>query len=597
MFLHDFSILNFEDFVSDRNLKQGKEYWQAGYVLRLDRINNDYCFMASVADRDEEIYTVEIDLSGPEGDIIETFCDCPFVGVNVCKHTAAVLFELRDQLEEIMQEVSAGLQVAPRDQEQLDTILSKISHEELKTFVRDVATKNQGMLNQLLLDYSEYAGTSGKAFYLERIYSGLYVDNGDMTRAEMVLEEETDNIVTYLLEEAVSLIKKENYAKSVDICFALLEFVSKGHELPFRFHSFGVPALQEYLELTSGLIIYLKEQLQNVQRLPEFRVQLFTELHDSLEKLLVTKRTNSIKAALNLLEELISMVETHEEADKVLSLYSREAHGQTGPFKEHFYRLLCRLVPKLRKPDRATDLLMEYAVSGEVRMRYIKDLMEAGVYDTAQKLTEDAIKKKIRDDYFLPRYNWRDFLLEIAELKDDKARQAEYSRWLFINHVITGQSGKAYYEKFKAATPPEEWDEAVQGLIAELQQSRYGQSRLPFLYTWEGMHHELLDWLTFQPDLSLELVKKYEPHLKNNQGAQLLEIYAELIQDYLENNKGRAVYAEASSYLSRMRKISPNGNKRADELSEALRKTYSRRRALKQELEAEARKYSKKSLS
>lgn len=565
--------------------------------MRLERINNDYCFMASVADRDEEIYTVEIDLSGPEGDITEAFCDCPYDGVDICKHSAAVLFELRDQLEEIIQEVSAGLQVAPRDQEQLDTILSKISHEELKAFVRDVATKNQGMLNQLLLDHSEYAGTSGKAFYLERIYSGLYVDNDDIRRAEMALEEDGDNIVRYLLEEAVSLIKKKNYAKSVDICFALLEFVSKGHSLPFRFHSFGVPALQEYLELTSGLIIYLKEQLVNDQRLPEFREQLFTELRDSLETLLVTERTNSIKAALNLLEELISMVETKKEADNVFSLYSREAQKQVGPFGQHFYQYLCRLVPKLRKPDRAASLLMEYAASGEVRMRYIKELMKADAYDTAQKLAEDAIKKKIRDDYFVPRYNWRDFLLEIAEHKGDKALQAEYSRWLFINYVITGQSGKAYYEKLKAATPPEEWDDTVQGLIAEIQESRYGQSRLPFLYTWEDMHEELLDWLTFQPDLSLELVKKYEPHLKNNQGAQLLEIYAELIQDFVEHNKGRAAYAEACAYLSRMRKISPNGNKRADELSMALMKTYSRRSALKEELEAEARKNSKKRLS
>lgn len=228
-------------------------------------------------------------------------------------------------------------------------------------------------------------------------------------------------------------------------------------------------------------------------------------------------------------------------------------------------------------------------------MSYVRDLIKGGAYDVAKKLCENAISKNMRTDGFAPRYKWREFLLEIAEYQGDKMHQAEYSRWLFIHDAGDEKNGKAYFNKLKAAMSKKEWAETLPGLIKELKNSRYEHFTRPYVYAREHMHEELLDWLTFQPTLNLELVKKYEQYLKNDHGAQLLEIYAELIQDLVEKSKSRPAYAEACSYLSRMRKISPNGNKRAEELSQALRKTYSRRRALKQELEAEARKNKRKS--
>jgi hypothetical protein len=73
----------------------------------------------------------------PGEEISDYNCDCPYDG-DICKHIAAVLFTIREEIKALID--------APQDQKKInhfESLLSKISIDEYRTFVKHFATKNK----------------------------------------------------------------------------------------------------------------------------------------------------------------------------------------------------------------------------------------------------------------------------------------------------------------------------------------------------------------------------------------------------------------------------------------------------------------------
>jgi uncharacterized Zn finger protein len=86
------NIKDFESQIDSKILARGREYYKRGYIASLEYDDGEW--IADVEGSDN--YTVTVSLSD-NGDIEDTFCDCPYDWGEHCKHQVAVFFELREK--------------------------------------------------------------------------------------------------------------------------------------------------------------------------------------------------------------------------------------------------------------------------------------------------------------------------------------------------------------------------------------------------------------------------------------------------------------------------------------------------------------------
>ncbi len=87
------SLAEFESDINTAIVSRGHDYFSNGAVRDLNQIK-DGAWAASVDGT--ETYGVRIVLKGD--DLVDWSCSCPFDMGPVCKHTVAVLYELRNRL-------------------------------------------------------------------------------------------------------------------------------------------------------------------------------------------------------------------------------------------------------------------------------------------------------------------------------------------------------------------------------------------------------------------------------------------------------------------------------------------------------------------
>lgn len=86
----------FEQYIDETILKRGLSYFQNGYVNQPEEITPGV-YEAIV--QGWEDYTVQLTVKN--GNIVEYVCSCPYDMGAVCKHVAAVIFYLQQEVLEI----------------------------------------------------------------------------------------------------------------------------------------------------------------------------------------------------------------------------------------------------------------------------------------------------------------------------------------------------------------------------------------------------------------------------------------------------------------------------------------------------------------
>ncbi|KRF30441.1 hypothetical protein ASG93_27280 [Paenibacillus sp. Soil787] len=80
---------------------------------------------------------------GSRGEVVYTACDCPYDMGAICKHEAAVLLEIRDELSH-RGTVSDSSKSKPSSKVDLSDELSKLSKEELVALLLHFSKENSG---------------------------------------------------------------------------------------------------------------------------------------------------------------------------------------------------------------------------------------------------------------------------------------------------------------------------------------------------------------------------------------------------------------------------------------------------------------------
>ncbi len=121
------SLKNFEEYIEEKILKRGLDYFESGMVEDLRVCENSF-FQAYV--EGTQPYEVEIQII--HGKIQSHKCDCPYDWGEYCKHEVAVLYALRDWFAE---NYVRRKPIEKTTTQELQELLKNANDEQLRKFV------------------------------------------------------------------------------------------------------------------------------------------------------------------------------------------------------------------------------------------------------------------------------------------------------------------------------------------------------------------------------------------------------------------------------------------------------------------------------
>ncbi|MCL2321068.1 MAG: Uma2 family endonuclease, partial [Oscillospiraceae bacterium] len=134
------NLNDFETYIDDTILMRGLDYYKSGNVFSLEFDGKKW--IADVSGSDN--YTVTVTLSD-DGEILDTDCDCPYDWGEYCKHQAAVLFELREELQ------SGEKPVKSVKKDSLEALLENLDKQTLISMLKEFAGRDKAMRQEIFL--------------------------------------------------------------------------------------------------------------------------------------------------------------------------------------------------------------------------------------------------------------------------------------------------------------------------------------------------------------------------------------------------------------------------------------------------------------
>jgi len=558
----------FEQYIDETILKRGLSYFKNGYVSEPEEITQGV-YEAIVAGSED--YTVELKIKN--GNITEYVCTCPYDMGPVCKHVVAVLFYLQQDVLEIKPKV---IPLHPKQKvvtkktkkktisEQINEVLEKISHDELKQFIREKAEHNPPFRNIFLSSFAHQNTNESKELYSKQVKSILRTAAG---RDGFIYWNQAGSVgkqVSELLATAQKQLANNNFKSAIFICTAVMEEMTAA--LQFADDSNGD---------IGGSIDFAYELLYNIAQekvSEEIRILLFNYCLTSFEKRVYA----DWDWHLGMLQIASEILNNEEEAQQVITCLDKTQHSEYE--KEEAQRIKLNIIRKT-KGDKEAEIFIEQNLSNpNLRREAIHKALKNKDYEKAISLSKDGIKQDEKEKPGLAK-EWYDWLLKIAQSQKDKEKIIEYARYLFIDNFRNEQD---FYLLLKNNIPSEKWKLFVEGIINDISTKKrwLDTDLIAGIYIKEEWWDRLMKLVA--QNASLQKIEQYEKHLSKDFADELVLLYGNEIIKYMKNSTGRNHYQTACKYLRRMIKL--GGRETAEKIVSDFRKQYPQRRALMEEL-------------
>jgi uncharacterized Zn finger protein len=216
---------HFEDYIDETILRRGLSYYKNGQVHEPEEMRTGEYEAVVEGTKD---YTVRMTVSN--GVVTEHVCNCPYDMGPICKHVVAVIFYIQQDELDLTQKPVKTKPVAAKKKkkrktvaEQVDELLEKATHDELKQFMREQARLNIKFRNLFLSSFVQYNADESKEFYEKQIKAILRSAKESDGSFDWYDARQVGNGVDHLLELAKKQIDNQNFNSAVLICTAIME--------------------------------------------------------------------------------------------------------------------------------------------------------------------------------------------------------------------------------------------------------------------------------------------------------------------------------------------------------------------------------------
>jgi len=557
----------FEQYIDETILKRGFQYFKKGHVQQPEEISpGEY---EAIVEGTED-YTVQLSLKN--GVITEYVCDCPYDFGPVCKHVAAVIFYLQqDELElnKKTKRAKTGQDSKPAKRktvaQQVDELLEKATHDELKQFVREKASQNAPFRNLFLSSFAQHNSDESKELYAKQVKSILKSVSGRHGFIDWSASRLVGVAVDNLLETARKQVANRNYKSAVFISTAVMEQLTEA---------------LEYADDSNGDIggsidaaYELLHTIAREQSSEEIRKLIIEYCFLAFDKQIYSGwdwQIGVLRLAALLLKTDAETERIFKQIDKAqLSEYERE-EAQSIKYE---------ILLKTKGENVAEKYLEQNIANANLRREAIQNALKKNNFEKANALAKDGVDYDLKDKPGLAK-EWYDWLLKIAQAQNDSVKIIEYARLLFIDNFRNEQD---YYQILKQHVKPEEWNAFIEAVLQDITtKGRWTDASLiASIFIKEGWWDRLLEMVKKSPNLTT--IEHYEKYLSKHYADEIVELYANGILNYMKNSMGRDHYQNACRYIRKIIKLGARG--KANDIIAYLRSEYPKRKALMEELD------------
>jgi len=561
-------LQNFEQYIDETILKRGYQYFKKGMVDEPVEISHGE-YEANVNGTD--LYTVRLAIKN--GFISEYVCSCPYDLGPVCKHVVAVIFHLQQNEIEVYEKPkkkSGEGKTVPKKKtvtEQVDVILEKVSHEQLKDFIKERCQKDKLFRQLFIANFAFLVIPESKSLYVQQV-RGILASYEDRNGFIGYSGSRSVGIAVYeLLQQAQKFIDTPHYITSFHIACAVLEEMTKA--LQFAEDSNGDigGCIDGAIDVMAAIVYGPVEE--------KFRIQFFDYFVNAFRKEFFRGWDWHMK-----MTDLASqLVVSKDEAKVVHSLLDKIEQSDSGWNVTQAQTTRLALIGKIEGAEKAKQFLIEHISNPDFRKIAIEDALSLKDYMAVILLAEEGLKISLPKNQNLID-DWNSFLLKAYTGKNDDENIIKYARTLLMNSY---REKEKYYYLLKSKIKKENWVAFVDQIINDTIKSkkRVDYNFIAQIYIWEKRWDKLFNYVKL--NLNLSNLDTYGKYLINDYANELAEFYQTAIFRYLELNVGRNFYQNACRYLRKLIKMGYRD--KVDYIIPELKKMYPQRKALMEELE------------
>ena len=549
--------------------ERGKEYRENGHILSINEIE-PRVYHAEV--EGSELYDVEIQL-GSRGEVVHTLCECPYDKGPICKHAAAVLLEIRDELssKEILQSTPKNKSALKKN---IADQLSKLNKDELITLLVNFSKEIKEVEQALSLKFINVDSKEGLNQYKKLIRSSIK-QNSD--RHGFVTYRNVPNAVAgaeKVMEKAEEALESGHHLRAVEISFCIMH--EMGDLLQFCDDSDGYVGglIQVCLNVVKSVTSQF-EYSSFKDRPILFQLLLKEVLHPSLEgwndwqlSLMESASyliTNAVEK--DLWSNLIERLESHERNNSSYSSY----------FSEEAARLRYQVIQKLEGDSQALKFLQAHLDITIFRKMAIEDALKNLQFDKALELAEQGEQKDTIQGYPGLVSQWKKYRYEIYELTHQEDHQIKLAE----EFAVSGDY--SYYLRLKELYSKEEWEAAYKELLDKLEISCYRNWNTASLYTRVLTEEKETQRLLKYVHKHKRTLIDYYPYLIGEHTEEVFLLFTEIIVEETARSSNRNEYRKVCGIIRHL--IKAGGEAQAKKTIEQLCLTYRNRPALMDELQ------------
>jgi len=569
-------LTEFELHIDETILNRGLQYYKKGLVNEPEEIApGEYEAIVEGT----EPYTVQLIIKNKV--ITEHVCSCPYDMGPVCKHVVAVVFHLLQNELDLKVKSKTKTSAGKKDgtemetkkkktiAEQVDEMLEKVSHSDLKIYVKEQCAKDRSFRQLFFANFAYLVIPDSKELYAKQIQAVLKAAAGRHGYIEYSESRAVSGAVYSMVERAERFVESANYQTAMYIACATIE--EMGQALEYVDDSNGdfsgcadsaVEVLDSIAE--NSLPEDIRNELLNYC-LKSFKSGIFKNYDWHFSMLSISTLLVKIPDEIKLLHELIDRV--------------KPSGNDWDWAYDKARKIKLELIRNTEDEGKVNTYLEQNIDNGDFRKELIEEAISNKDYQKAISIAEDGI---VHDDKNKPGLadDWRNYLLKVYTIINDTANIIKLASHLFIH---SRRESGSYYGLLKKHVKKDEWTDYVNQLVQSItsRDRRVDYSSIAQIYIWEESWDRLFQ--VVKKNVSLPWLDTYSQYLSNDYSNEISDMYQNALLDYMAKNMGRDHYQTVCRYLRKMIKM--GARDKANIVIQQLKTLYPKRKALMEELQ------------
>lgn len=554
-------LANFEEFIEDKILERGFDYFVEERILSIAKIEKGYYRAVVEGSYD---YIVEVWL-GSGGKIININCDCPYDWGEFCKHQAAVLYALKDKgVKTGDLNLSENKKVKRSPRQNLKTILVNLGKDELMEIILKITQQYPELEKQLLFKYIVGAEEIATCKKLIREYINKAKYRG------FIEWDKTDCAMRgawRVLEKVRTKSECGDVLGAVNLCIVVLSIVLDVLQYCDDSNGQVGSVINRSIELINEAVNENCKDLAPVEQKRLFTM-IFKEALDKRYDEWKSWRFDLLWTCTNFcgIPELRVILEKQlNEMSKVVALnpYYRSNYLRQTKL------LQLEIVTHFDSSEKAEKLIQENIRFSEFREKAIINAFHKGKYEEVLSLCLDG-EKIDNDDRLVTK--WQKYRYLAYEKLGDIENQRKIALEILFHNEFE------FYLKLKKLYQPNEWSIVLEKIISKFKKQAYQPSVYVRILIEEGLTLQLLEYC--KQNLS-EIENLYYYFIDEYYEATR-QLFIEYIKREAKMASNRKKYRKVCGKIRTYKKIFSNIE--VDELIDGLKQAHYRQPAFLDEL-------------